>query len=677
MKSKFPGIFRSNPKPTGPAPGSGPAEQIEQARALHQQGQHGPAAALYRNILAAHPDNVDAQYRYGNLLKDQGAMEQALAQYDKAIELKADHTYAYCNRAVVLGLLNRLDEALTSYDRAIAFDPTDALAHCNRAMLLLARHDKEAALAGFEAAIERDPSNFPAHFTRGTLLQEQKNWAESLNSYDRAVAINPGAALAHYNRATVLKELNQLTAAVDSYGQAIALDPKLALAHANRAALLQELNQLQAALEGYDRAIELDNRDATTHTNRSVLLHRMGRTDEALAGYDRAVALNPLYAEAWFNRGTLLSDLDDTDAALENFERAIAARPGFDNAYVNRGVALQNKGQLREAIASYKQSLLSNPEMPETHFNLALAYLLTGDYAAGWAEYEWRWRAKGGPIYREKRTFRQPLWQGMEPIAGKTLLLYGEQGLGDSLQFCRYVELVAKHGARIILEVPQPLEKLCAELPGVAQVIAYGSPLPEFDCQCPLMSLPLSFGTTVNTIPSAAGYLKSDPGKVAAWQNRLGAKVKPRIGLTWSGNQTAGTNRKRHFALSSLLPHLSDGFHYYCLQTDVVAADQETLTNAPGFFQFQEHLKDFTDTAALSECMDLVISVDTSVAHLCGGLGRKTWIMLAYVADWRWLTEREDSPWYAAARLFRQTSPGDWKGVFERVAAALRVEFDR
>ena len=677
MKSKFLGLFRSNPRPPDPAPGSALAELIERARTLHQQGQHAAAAALYREILTAYPDNVDAQYRYGNLLKDQGALEQALTQYDKTIELKSDHTYAYCNRAVVLGLMNRLNEALISYDRAIAIDPSDALAHCNRAMLLLALDDKEGALAGFEAAIERDAGNFPAHFARGTLLQERKSWAESLEAYDRAVALNPRAAQAHYNRGTVLKELNQLTAALDSYGQAIALNPQFALAHGNRAALLQELNQLQAALDSYDQAIELDDRDPTTHTNRAVLLHRMGRTDEALAGYDRAVALNPHYAEAWFNRGTLLSALEDTDGALDNFERAIAAKPGFDNAYVNRGVALLNKGRVREAIASYKESLLVNPEMPETHFNLAMAYLLAGDYAAGWAEYEWRWRATGGPIYREKRTFRQPLWLGEEPIGGKTLLLYGEQGLGDSLQFCRYAELVAKLGARIVLEVPRPLVKLCTELPGLAQVIAYGSPLPEFDYQCPLMSLPLIFGTTVDTIPSAAGYLKSDPSKVAAWQARLGAKVKPRIGLTWSGNQAVGTNRRRRFALSSFVPYLSDDFHYFCLQTDVIDADQETLANTPAIFQFKELLEDFSDTAALGECMDLVISVDTSVAHLCGGLGRKTWVMLAYIADWRWLTEREDSPWYASARLFRQTSPGDWRGVFERVAAALRVEFHR
>jgi hypothetical protein len=222
-----------------------------------------------------------------------------------------------------------------------------------------------------------------------------------------------------------------------------------------------------------------------------------------------------------------------------------------------------------------------------------------------------------------------------------------------------------------------PLVELCTTLPGVAQVIPYGSPLPDFDLQCPLMSLPLAFKTTLETIPSKVGYLHTDASKVAAWRVRLGAKVKPRIGLTWSGMQAAGTNRKRHFALSSFIPYLSDDFDYFCLQTDVPEADQETLGKTPSIFHFKDSLRGFANTAALCACMDLVISVDTSIAHLSGTLGKKTWVLLPFVADWRWMTNREDTPWYASLRLFRQKSPGDWNRVFERVAAELRLEFER
>jgi tetratricopeptide (TPR) repeat protein len=676
MKEKLLRLFKS--AAATPAAATSPvvpvAEQIERARELHQRREHEAAASLYRGILAAFPGSAEAHYRYGNLLKDQGAFEEALGHYDQAVGLKSDYAHAWCNRAVVLGFLQRLADARASYDRAIAIDPADAIAHCNRAMVLVALAEKDAALAGFDAAIAQDARSFAAHSGRGALLQERKQWAAALSAYDQAIAINPGDAATHYNRGTVLKELRQFTAALSSYERAIAANPEFARAHAMRAEVLQELGQLPVALQSYDRAIELDARDATNYNNRAVLLQKMTRLEEALAAYDCAIALRPDYADAWFNRGTLLSELDDTDAALGSYARAIAARPDFADAYVNRGLVLDKLGQIQAARSSYEQAIAIKHDLPEAHFNRSLAALILGDFATGWAAYEWRWRAKGGPIFREKRDFAASLWLGKGDIAGKTLLLYGEQGLGDSLLFCRYVELVAKLGPRIILEVPPPLLSVCNTLSGVAQVVPYGSPLPDFDLQCPLMSLPLAFDTTLETIPAKVGYLHSDAKKVEAWRQRLGPKVKPRIGLTWSGNPLVAANRKRHFALSSFVPHLPPGVDYFCLQTEIVAADQETLAKTPGILQFRDSLHDFTDTAALCECMDLVISVDTSVAHLSGALGKKTWVLLPFVADWRWLTDREDSPWYPTLRLFRQKSLGDWTGVFERVSAELRQE---
>jgi len=585
MKGKLLSFF----KPATVAPPGAPlAEQIERARALHQQREHDAAATLYRGILEAYPGSAEAHYRFGNLLKDQGALDEALAHYDRAVALKSDYAHAWCNRAVVLGFMKRLPDSVASYDRALAIDPEDAIAHCNRAMLLVALDNKDAALAGFDAAIARDARNFSAHSGRGGLLQERKQWTAAIAAYDQAIALNPADAATHYNRGTVLKELKQFTAALGSYDRAIASNPEFARAHAVRAEVLQEMGQFAAALESYDRAIELDARDATTYNNRAVLLHRMLRFEEALAGYDQSVASKPDYAEAWFNRGALLADLDDLEAALASYYRAIATRPNYADAYVNGGIALEKLGRTSAARASYEQSIAINYDLPEAHFNLALAALTLGDYATGWTEYEWRWRAVGGPIFREKRVFEQPLWLGRDDIAGKTLLLYGEQGLGDSLLFCRYVECVAKLGPRILLEVPPPLVKLCRTLPGVAQVIPYGSPLPEFDLQCPLMSLPLAFKTTLETIPAKVGYLRSDASKIDDWRNRLGPKIKPRVGLTWSGNQAAGTNRKRHFALSSLVPYLPPDVDYFCLQTDILAADQETLEKTPGILQFKD-----------------------------------------------------------------------------------------
>jgi tetratricopeptide (TPR) repeat protein len=636
MKSKFLSFFK-------PAAASELGEQIERARALHQQGQIEAAAALYGEILAAHPDSAEAHYRRANVLKDQGALEAAVAGYDRAIALRPDYAHAFCNRAVVLGQMRMLPEAVASYDRAIALDPTDALARYNQGMLMNGMGQKDAALESFNNAIACNADFSPAHFARAALLQERKQWAASLASYDRAVALNAGDAAVYYNRGTVLKELERWDDALASYDRAVALNGEFALAHAARAETLQQLNRLPEALDSYDRAIELQPDEATNYDGRGVLLHKMGRFAVALASYNQAIAANPNYPQAYFNRGVALEKLRDFAGALASYNLAISKKPGFVDCY----------------------------------FNLALTSLKVGDFITGWTHYEWRWRTQNGPILMKVREFSQPLWLGGDDIAGRTILLYGEQGLGDSLQFCRYCELVAGLGARVILEVPRPLVSLCATLGGVTKVIPYGEPLPDFDVQCPLMSLPLAFRTKLETIPSATRYINSDTLKVAAWQERLGAKTKPRIGLTWSGSQAARMHSERCFPLAKLVPYLSDNFQYFCLQTEITEADRKTLMESAAICQFDGELRDFSDTAALCECLDLVLSMDTSVVHLNGALGKKTWVLLPFDGDWRWLIDREDSPWYPTVRLFRQKSRGDWNEVFERIAAELHREFVR
>lgn len=588
-------------------------------------------------------DSAEAHYRRANVLKDQGDLDAALVAYDRAIALRPDYAHAFCNRAVVLGQMRRLPEAVASYDRAIALDPTDALAHYNRGMLMNGMGQKDAALASFNNASACNADFFAAHFARAALLQERTEWAASLASYDRAIALNAGDPAAYYNRGTVLKELGQWADALASYDRAIALNGEFASAHAARADALQQLDRLPEALLSYDKAIELHPGEATCYNGRGVLLHKMGRFAAALASYNQAIATNPNYPQAYFNRGTVLEKLRDFDGALASYNLAIAKKPGC----------------------------------ADFHVNLALASLQVGDFVNGWTHYEWRWRMKNGPISLQERQFSQPLWLGGDDISGRTILLYGEQGLGDSLLFCRYCELVARLGARVILEVPRPLVSLCATLAGVTQVIPSGEPLPDFDVQCPLMSLPLACRTQLETIPSATRYINSDALKVAAWQERLGAQTKPRIGLTWSGSQGARMHSERCYPLEKLVPYLSDNFQYFCLQTEITAADRKTLMENPVIRRFDGELRDFSDTAALCECLDLVVSVDTSVVHLNGALGRRTWVLLPFDGDWKWLIDREDSPWYPTVRLFRQKSRGDWNEVFERVAAELHREFGR
>lgn len=640
MKSKFLSFFKPA---VAASPVSPLGEQIERARALHQQGQMQAAAALYGEILAAYPDSAEAHYRHANVLKDQGALEAAVAGYDAAIALRPDYAHAFCNRAVVLGQMRLLPEAVAGYDRAIALDPTDALARYNRGMLLNGMGQKDAALESFNNAVASNAEFVPAHFARAALLQERKQWTAALASYDRAIALHAGDAAAYYNRGTILKELERWADALASYDRAIALNGEFALAHAARAETLQQLGRLPEALDSYNRAIELQPGEATHYDGRGVLLYKMSRFDVALASYNQAIATNPDYPQAYFNRGATLEKLRDFAGALASYNLAISKQPGCADFY----------------------------------FNLALISLKVGDYLTGWAHYEWRWRTKNGPILLEEREFPQPLWLGGDDLAGRTILLHGEQGLGDSLQFCRYCEMVAALGARVLLEVPRPLVSVCTTLRGVAKVIPYGDPLPDFDVQCPLMSLPLACKTTLETLPSPGKYINSDTLKVAAWQERLGATTQPRVGLTWSGSQAARMHSERCFPLEQLVPHLPGNFQYFCLQTEITAADRKTLTENPEIRRFDGELRDFSDTAALCECLDLVISMDTSLVHLNGALGNSTWVLLPFDNDWRWLTDRDDSPWYRTVRVFRQKSRGDWNDVFERVAAELQREFAR
>lgn len=638
MTPKLFSFFKSSG--TKPAP---PEGRIEQARALHQQGQLEAALGLYGDIIAAHPDNAEAHYRRANVLKDQGALDAAVAGYDRAIALKSDYAHAFCNRAVVLGQLQRLPEALASYERAVAIDPTDVLAQCNRAMLLNATGQKDAALAAFDSAVAANASFFPALFGRAALLQERKQWVAALTSYDLAVALNAGDLATHYNRATVLKQLERWTGALAGYDRAISLNGEFAPAHAGRADVLQQLERLPEALESYDRAIKLDSRDRVTHSSRGVALQKMGRHHAALASYDQSLAVDPNYPEAWFNRGVVCTDLGDFEGALASYRKAVELRP----------------------------------EYAEAHLNLALAALKVGDYATGWRHYEWRWRNSRGPIQNDERAFRQPLWLGGPGIVDKTILLHGEQGLGDSLQFCRFAEKVAGLGARVILEVPRSLSSLCTTLKGVSQVISHGDPLPDFDVHCPLMSLPLALGITLDAVTPAIPYLHSDPLKVALWQERLGPKVKPRIGLTWSGSVSARTFSARSFPLAQWAPYLPGEFEYISLQTEITASDRNTLEELRCLRWFGNDMREFSDSAALCECLDLVITIDTSATHLAGALGRTAWVLAPFDNDWRWLIGREDSPWYPTVRVFRQKTRGDWDEVLKRVAGELRVQFAR
>ncbi len=522
-------------------------------------------------------------------------------------------------------------------------------------------------------ATAADPKNADAHYNRGVALGELGRHAEAAASYARAAALNPTHADAFFNRGVMLDALGRHAEALESYAGTLALQPRYAEAHQNRGIALAALDRQAEALASYDQAIALNPAYAAAHNNRGAALAALGRSLDALAAYDRAIALRPAYAEAHVNRAIALHDLDRPAEALASCDRALALRGDHAEAHFNRGNALRELNRHAEAIEAYERAVRVAPEHASAHWNLADCRLLLGDFAGGWREYEWRWKLRQRSPGR--RDFAQPIWLGEQPLRGRTILLHAELGLGDTLQFCRYVPRVAALGAAVVLEVQAPLVPLLASLAGIRELLPSGAALPPFDYHCPLMSLPLAFRTDAATIPAAIPYLKSNLARVDAWRRKLGPATGPRVGVAWSGSR-ALANDKRSMAFNDLRPMLVGALEWISLQKEVGADEGRYLVSHGGIRHFGDELADFADTAALIDLIDLVVTVDTSVTHVAGALGKEVWILLPFgTNDWRWQLGREDSPWYPNARLFRQPAPGDWASVVSRVAGALAHRF--
>lgn len=643
--------------------------------ACDQLGRPAPAAEFLRQSIEHLPDNPAAHNNYGNALRALGRFSDALESYDKAIDLKPDYVEAHCNRALVCRDLGRIEYALASFEQALALKPdhVDALSGRGAALNELGRH--EAALTSCDDAIALCPGHAGAHFNRGNVLIDLGRPELALASYDRAVSLRPDYAEAFSNRALVLRDCDRLEDALASCNEAIAIRPDYADAYFHRGIVLRELDFSEAAIASFNEALRIDPEHARALCERGNSFYRQGRAEEALRDYERAVELKSDYAEAYSNRGNALKSLGRFEQALSSFGTAISIDPNsvatLASAYCNRGNVFHDLLRDDEALADYEKSIELNPQYAEAHWNKALTLLRAGHFLPGWALYEWRMKKKSARGSYLK--YGETPWRGMECVRGKRLLVYGEQGLGDAIQFSRYLPRVAALGAEVLFSVRPVLVPLLGTLSGEVSVLRNDVPLPEFDAHCPLMSLPFVFGSTVETIPREVPYLRSDPVKAAAWQRRLGSRERLRIGLAWSGSAGHENDRYRSIPLDRLSSLAALPFEFHSLQNEYRAADIPVLEASAFVRRHDELLHDFSDTAALVEAMDLVISVDTSVAHLAGALGKPVWVLLPYSPDFRWMLAREDSPWYPSARLFRQPAVGDWSSVVLRVCEALRL----
>ncbi|MBL8200613.1 MAG: tetratricopeptide repeat protein [Chromatiales bacterium] len=538
-------------------------------------------------------------------------------------------------------------------------------------------HHQAGRLAEAEALYRQILAQAPRHpdalHFLGLLAHQTGNPAAAVELIGQALEQVPAHAPCHLHLGLALQSLGRLDEAEASYGRAIALDPDLAEAHNNLGLIRLESGQADAALAHLERALALRPDFPEALNNRGMALEALGRPDEALASLDRALAVRPDYPEAHLNRGNALQALGRLDEAVASYDRALALRPGHPDAHNNLGQALEAQGRVDEAIAHYRRAQALQPELATAHWNEALALLRKGDFEAGWRLYEWRFRAVGRRTL--VRDFAEPRWLGDAPLAGHTLFLHYEQGLGDTLQMLRYVPLLVRQGARVLVEVPPAMAALAATLPGNATVVVEGSAVPPFELQCPLMSLPLACGTTLATVPADVPYLAAPEPERSAWREKLGPHTRRRIGLAWSGSAGhTSAMRQRSLPLRELLPLLATDAEFHSLQKEYRQGDPELLAVDGRIRDHAATLRDFAATAGLIGQLDLVITVDTAVAHLAGAMGKPVWLLLPFVADYRWLLGRTDSPWYPTMRLFRQPAFGDWQAVIEAVTGALLRE---
>ena len=659
------------PSPIRMHPNAQLTNLIKEGFELHRQGNLTEAKDFYQQALGIDPNCFEALQLLGALLVKTQHYLNAIEILSQALLVDSSSVACLINLGIALKELGHLEQALTSYNKSLSIEPNNADAHFNRGNVLKGLGLLDQALSSYRQAIFIDPKYLICYFYRGNLERELGLLEDALTSYNQAIAIKPDFGDAFINRGATLQELGRFEEALTSYVQAKTFSPNSPENYYNLGIVLKDLGRFEEAIASYDKALEIKPNHAEAYSNRGNALKDLGRFEEALASYDKALEIKPNYAEGHSNRGVALQELGILDQALASHRTAISINPNFAEAYSNQGFTLQEIGRLEDALLSYDKAISIDPNCRDAHWNKSICQLLGGDFKNGWQAYEWRWRNKDSSAIKKHRNFPQPLWLGDTPLEGKTILLYAEQGLGDTIQFSRYAPLVAELGAKVLLEVQPTLAPLLKGLNGTSQVLANGEKLPQFDYQCPLLSLPLAFKTNLYNLPAPASYIKVNTAKVARWQKILGSKTLPRIGLVWSGSTTHKNDRNRSLSLEKLTRYLPNHYEYISLQKELRAGEQQLLARHHKIRHFGHALKDFSDTAALCELMDFIISIDTSVAHLAGTLNIPTWLLLPYSPDWRWLLDRSDSPWYPSMHLFRQTKIGVWEDVLEKVVSSL------
>lgn len=676
-----------------------PEAQLNLGKMLHDQGQLQEAKACLIASLRIAPRSVEAQMSLGRLEESAENLRAALESYGNAARIAPDFAPAHLAMGNIHQQQNAFEKAEGCYRAAIAADSNYADAYFNLANSLRSQGKLSQALAHYRSSIRLSPaSTSDAYNNLGLTLSDLGQHEEALAAHLKAVELSSSSDEAWFNLGKQALRAGDPRSSEQHLLRAISLNPRLARAHLELGNLHRAKGNFEEASEFYRNAIRISPSDAAAYNNLGTALSDQELHEEAQEAYRAAIALRPDFDDACFNLGKELTTHGDEDAGMEMLRRAIAINPKNAAAHLQVGVVLQNRGFLADAAQAYRRSLdldgdnvitRSNlglvlsllgdahglelleevvgqkPEDPASHWHWGEKLLLHGDFERGWEEYEWRMRVDS--FLSQHRAFTQPLWSG-EPLDGMTILLYAEQGQGDTIQFARYAKLVADRGGRVVLEVQPSLHRLLERLPGVSECIAQGEPQPEFATFAPLMSLPCIMGTRADTIPApVAPAIPRTPRPLREFKQGL------QVGIVWAGNAKDKRDRLRSTRLTQWAA-LADiaGIEFTSLQAGEAATQAQNPGQRIPFVANCGEVKDFADTAAMIADLDLVVTVDTAVAHLAGTMGKPVWILLYNAVDWRWGLYGDTTPWYPTARLFRQTTPADWTQVMTEVASSLR-----
>jgi tetratricopeptide (TPR) repeat protein len=654
-------------------------EKLSLGYGYHQAGDLIRAEQAYREVLSSEPDQPQALFLLGTICHAQGRLAEAVASYERAVPLCPDDAQVRHNLGAAYFQLGRLDLATACFREVLRLNPDSADACYSLAMIYERQGNQadagrffEEALTRYQKMVRAQPNSAQAHYHLGLSLARAGRREEAVASLREAVRLLPEWPEALNDLGYMLAECGRHAEAESCYREAVRLRPEYAAAHNNLGLSLVTSGRVTEGIAHYRRALQQHPDFAEAHNNLGLALARAKQPAQAIPHYQEAVRLKPTFADAYCNWGRALAQQDRFDEAAGLYQKAIQMNPDLREAYTGMGYVLEQAGKRDEAMKWYDRVIQLKPDYADARVTRAMLLLLAGEFDQAWPDYEWRWKTADRP----EQNFRQPLWDG-SLLGGRTIFLHAEQGLGDTIQFLRYAPLVKQRGGRVIVGCQQSLLRLLARCPGIDQLVGEGSTLPSFDVHAPFVSLPRIFHTTLETIPVAVPYVFAEPDLISSWRQELSRRSGFKIGIAWQGNPEYKADRERSIPLRFFAPLAKlPQVHLISLQK---GPGVEQLGMLPERFpvldlstRLDEAVGAFMDTAGIMMNLDLVITSDTAVPHLAGALGVPVWMPLATMSDWRWLLDREDSPWYPTMRLFRQRQRGDWAEVFERIARELR-----